>query len=445
MSSGLFNIAGSGARAARAGLEVTSQNIANAATEGYVRRSVRLAEVTMAGGYGRIGDTALSGVRIDGIARNADGFRTAEVRRTGSDSARAASDLTTWQNVEAALDQSGLYPAMTGFEGALQQLATDPVDPALRTAALEDARMLARTFNTAAQGLDAVATGLRFNAADGVEQVNRFATELARTNVQLTRSIPGSSDQASLLDQRDELLGKLANYTAITTSFAPDNSVEVRIGGPAGQQLVSGAITTALALTSAADGTISFTLGNAPVTLASGTLAAQAQGTALVRDTHARLDSLADDLSTLANAAQTGGAALDGTPGTALFAGSGAAGIGMALGSGAGLATAPAAQPAGSRDPGNLAALRGALASSDVAGRISGLLFDVSSATQGRKTTSDALEAIASSARLALDSQAGVNLDEEAVNLVRYQQAFQACGKAIQAAADIFDTLLAIR
>ena len=44
-----------------------------------------------------------------------------------------------------------------------------------------------------------------------------------------------------------------------------------------------------------------------------------------------------------------------------------------------------------------------------------------------------------------LDSQAGVNLDEEAVNLVRYQQAFQACGKAIQVASTLFDTLLAIR
>ena len=40
--------------------------------------------------------------------------------------------------------------------------------------------------------------------------------------------------------------------------------------------------------------------------------------------------------------------------------------------------------------------------------------------------------------------QAGVDLDQEAANLVRYQQAFQASGRAMQVAANIFDTLLGI-
>ena len=137
--------------------------------------------------------------------------------------------------------------------------------------------------------------------------------------------------------------------------------------------------------------------------------------------------------------------ALDGSPGAPLFSGTTAATIGLALASGAGLATAPAGAPAGSRDPANLTALRGALASADITGQTNGLLFDVSSATRGRKLTSEALDAIAGAARLSLDRQAGVDLDEEAINLVRYQQAFQACGKAIQVAADLFDTLLAIR
>ncbi|HNJ48568.1 MAG TPA: flagellar basal body protein, partial [Novosphingobium sp.] len=72
MASGLFTIASSGLRAARAALDVTSQNIANANTEGYVRRSLSLAEVASAGGPGRIGDISLSGVRVSGLNRNAD-------------------------------------------------------------------------------------------------------------------------------------------------------------------------------------------------------------------------------------------------------------------------------------------------------------------------------------------------------------------------------------
>ena len=39
-------------------------------------------------------------------------------------------------------------------------------------------------------------------------------------------------------------------------------------------------------------------------------------------------------------------------------------------------------------------------------------------------------------------SLSGVNLDEEAANLLRYQQAYQAAGKMIQIASTVFQTLL---
>ena len=44
------------------------------------------------------------------------------------------------------------------------------------------------------------------------------------------------------------------------------------------------------------------------------------------------------------------------------------------------------------------------------------------------------------SARIANDS--GVNLDEEAANLIKFQQAYQASGKVMQVAKQMFDSLL---
>ena len=44
-----------------------------------------------------------------------------------------------------------------------------------------------------------------------------------------------------------------------------------------------------------------------------------------------------------------------------------------------------------------------------------------------------------------MERQAGVDLDQEAVNLIRYQQIFQASGRAMQVATDILDSILAIR
>ncbi len=46
--------------------------------------------------------------------------------------------------------------------------------------------------------------------------------------------------------------------------------------------------------------------------------------------------------------------------------------------------------------------------------------------------------------RLALQNESGVNLDEEAANLLRYQQAYQAAGKVMQIASEMFDMLLSL-
>lgn len=48
-------------------------------------------------------------------------------------------------------------------------------------------------------------------------------------------------------------------------------------------------------------------------------------------------------------------------------------------------------------------------------------------------------------ATTAMQSESGVNLDEEATNLIRYQQAYQAAGKMMQIASSLFDTLLQLR
>ena len=47
-------------------------------------------------------------------------------------------------------------------------------------------------------------------------------------------------------------------------------------------------------------------------------------------------------------------------------------------------------------------------------------------------------------ATAAQQSVSGVNLDEEAANLLKYQQAYQAAGKVMQIASTLFDTLLSL-
>ena len=453
MASDLLSIGRSGAQAARVALDVTAQNIANASSEGYVRRSARLAEVSSTGGMGAVGDVSLSGVRLEGVVRNADLFRQAEVRRTGADAARADAEVAGLENVQAAVEQSNVYNAMVGFEGSLQQLVGDPTSASLRANVIESARTMVGTFNIAASALDAVGTGLRFEATDAITQVNTLSGELARVNLRLARAADASSDQTSLLDQRDSLLQQLSAFTDVSTTINADATVELRLGGASGPLMVQGGSAGTLGMTTAGDGTISFavsgfTASPAAAALTGGSLAGKAQALVKLAAVHARLDSLADTMAATVNAAQTAGITPANAAGQPLFGGGApftAASLTLALTDGAGIATAPASAGANSRDATNLNALRTALGSADPVGGMDALLFDISGTVQGRTVTRDALRTIANGAQVSLQAQAGVDLDQEAVNLVRFQQAFQASGKVMQTAKDIFDTLLAIR
>lgn len=445
MASDLLAIAKSGARASRTALDVTAQNIANASSAGYVRRSVSMQEVSSSSRYSAVGDMSFSGVRVSGVVRNADAFRQSEVRRTGSDAARANAEVRGLENVESAIEQTQVYQSIVAFESSLQQLLADPTDGSLRAAALEGARTMANTFNIASNSLDTAGEGLRFEAQDGVDQVNRIGSELARVNLRLSRASDASNDQSTLLDQRDTLLEQMSRYVDISATINPDKTATVTIGNPTGPALVAGGATASLSMATAADGTVSFALDGAAVTLSSGSIAGNAQVLTKLADTRDGLDAIAANVISVVNTAQGAGVDLNGNVGQPIFSGSTAADIGIALTNGSGVATAPAGAGANSRDPGNLVALRNALDNANPATAMDSLLFDVSSAVSGRKVTRDALDSIASTARVALEAQSGVDLDEEAVNLIRFQQAFQANGRVMQVSQDLFDTLLGIR
>lgn len=445
MASDLLSIAKSGARAARVALDVTAQNIANASSEGYVRRSVALEEVASSGGFNRQGDVSLSGVRLAGVVRNADMFRQSEVRRTGSDAARANAEVAGLENIEAALEGADFYTAITRFEGALQQLSADPTNNSLRAAVIEEARTMGRSFNLASQALDSARDGMHFEADAGVAQVNQLAAELGRVNLRLARAADASSDQTALLDQRDSLLKKLSDYTDISTTFSVDQTVEVKIGGASGTSLVSGGTASTLAMAKAADGTVSFTLGGNPISLSGGALAGKQLALTKLADTRSQIDGIAASIITTVNAAQATGAALDGSAGQPMFSGTGAGNMALSLTSGSGIATAPSGAGANSRDAGNLETLRNAFAAANPAGQADAAIFDISSTVAGRTISRDALQTIADNANIALQAQAGVDLDQEAVNLIRFQQAFQASGRVMQIASNVFDTLIAIK
>jgi flagellar hook-associated protein 1 FlgK len=75
-------------------------------------------------------------------------------------------------------------------------------------------------------------------------------------------------------------------------------------------------------------------------------------------------------------------------------------------------------------------------------GSYSQLVNQVGNKTRELEATSTAAEKMYTQTVNAQQEESGVNLDEEATNLIRYQQAYQAAAKVMQTASQLFDTLL---
>ncbi|BCK86697.1 hypothetical protein MIZ01_0463 [Sideroxyarcus emersonii] len=73
------------------------------------------------------------------------------------------------------------------------------------------------------------------------------------------------------------------------------------------------------------------------------------------------------------------------------------------------------------------------------------LIGQIGTQTNQLTVTSQAQTTLLNSVTASQQAVSGVNLDEEAANLVRYQQAYQAAGKAMQVANTMFDTILNLK
>ncbi|MEO1490079.1 MAG: flagellar basal body rod C-terminal domain-containing protein, partial [Pseudomonadota bacterium] len=194
------------------------------------------------------------------------------------------------------------------------------------------------------------------------------------------------------------------------------------------------------------DGTITFDAAGTGFSLNTGTLAGQATALQQMADYQSELDAIAADTIARANTSQGNGADATGAAGQPFFAGTNAGSISLALTSGTQIATAPAGSPAGSTDTSNLAALTASIGADDgPIAELDNLLLNTSSRIAALDVTRTGLASISQSADEALRAETGVDLDAEAANLIRLQQAFDANSRVLQVANELFNTILNLR
>ena len=434
--SDLMSVGASGLRAYQTALTTTSNNISNAGTAGYARRTTGLAEVN-----------AGNGVTVRGTNRVADAMRTADVRTASADLSRTEGGIAWLDRLESALGNSQLSTRIGSFFDSAKGVAADPTAAAPRAVMLEAAGTAAQAFKATGSALADIDADLDESARADVETLNGLAKGLAQVNAGLRRAADGSNAQASLLDQRDTILEQMSGFADVAVTYDPAGAASVRMGAAGGPVLVDIGGASSVSYARNDEGAVAFTVsrgGDAQIApLAGGTLAGIADGAARVAAARSELDSLATDFAKGVNDLQVAGRDLNGAAGQPMFAvGSTPTDLSVALQSGSGIAAALPGE--GTRGNGALTALAGLRTSADTEGKLTALTAANGAALAARRTVADAQGAIMDGAVAARESVSGVNLDEEAVDLIRFQQAYQASSRVVQVAREILQSILAI-
>lgn len=441
--SDILSIGASGLRAYQTALTTVSENIANAGTEGYVRRTTALREIRSGSG-GTIANGM--GVVVNGIVRNATDTRATAVRNAGSDLGRTQAAATQLEGIQSALSDNALSTRITDFFNAATQLAADPTAGAPRAAMLAAGSSVASAFQATGRALDGVVADLDATAETAVTQLNNLSASLARVNSGIARSNAGTSGNAQLLDDRDRLLEQMGAITDVTVQFDSIGRAMVRGGDSSGPPLVSGD-TAATVTYVRSGGNISYSVYGAGQTSSlnpnGGVLAGFVEGAQKVADARGQLNTIATDFTTAVNAFQTGGEDQQGNPGVAMFTvGATPTDLSLAITDPRGIAAASVG--GGARDNTNLQMLANARTTGKFDTGISDLVTANGSALLAKSQIADAQTAIRGNMVTLRDQSSGVNMDEEAVDLMRFQQAYQASSRVIQIARETLNSIFEV-
>ncbi len=323
----LLAIGAAGVRVIQAALTQVGDNVANADTPGYVRRSVRMTTGGADGGGPLLRDpVGGAGVRAGGIDRASDGLATGAARIAAGDHARFAARTEWLERLQTVVTGSDLDASLGGFFDAGTDLAAAPTSAAARTIFLDRTDQAATAFRNLGGNLARLADDIADAGSAATERINAVTAALGRVNTELRRTATGGVAANGLLDSRDRLLAELARDVRITTTQNARGDVTVRLGsGSAGAVIVTAEGTaTRIAVRDGSNGgeiLLDPTHAAIPVQLpASGVLAGIVEAARQVAMMRTDLDSLATGFGTAINAWHRGGTDALGDPGTALLA-----------------------------------------------------------------------------------------------------------------------------
>lgn len=438
-------------------LDVSSTNIANGGTDGYVRRRVvgeTVGAAAVPAVWSRTNEIG-AGVRASGVDRMVDQHLDDRGRAEHAKQSYLDVQAEALARVETGLAEpggNGVSGALADFRSTLHDLVNAPGSDAARSQVLSAANTLADAIRLQARNLADEAGDQRSRLLATVQEVNDTATQLAATNHSIAAASLTQGDTASLLDERDRLSMKLAELTGGTAKIRGDGGMDVEIGG---EPLVTGSTTQQFAIAAGVnpDGTAdgnptAYTVGGTAVPGPSGDVGGISDLLDRKLPDHlAGLNAIAKQLADDINLQHTQGYDATGAAGTGTFftytgpdvAASIKVGIADPKQIAASSLPKDPASPAMVLDTGNADALIGAIKVDDGYQRLVNQFGTVVASTKRLAANQQALTSQIDSAR---EQLAGVSLDEETVNMLSAQRAYEAAARVMTTIDSMLDTLI---
>jgi flagellar hook-associated protein 1 FlgK len=430
-------------------LQVTTNNVANVNTPAYSREEPILVSsdpvVVSPLTYG-------TGVTLQDVQSVTDPILSSQIQQQtqsqGQYSALASALQQTQVNFTTSSNDIGTE--ISNFFNSVNQLSTDPSDLSLRQGVLTAAGNLATSFNTAANNLTQQQTSLDLNAVQTVGQINQLTQQIASLNAQVSNLENVGENAGTFVDQRTEAIDQLS--ALVDVSVIPSGNTLV-LTTANGAPLVTGQQSFQLTTQTNSAGLHDiYSQGN---DITSEITSGQLGGTLQARDQaipsiKSQLDTLAAGLANAVNTVQAGGFDLNGNAGTNLFNPPPASGVGAAAGLSVAI-TDPKLIAASSDGTvgsnGNAQALYALSSQPLINGQspsnyYSGIVFNVGNDAANASAEENASSLVVQQLTDQLSSVSGVSLDEEAANVVRYQDAYQASAQVITTINDMMYTVV---
>lgn len=450
MSDSGLSIAASGLEAQRAAMDATAENLANINTPGYLREQAQIITAPAGDPLG-IGD----GTMVTGVTQASNAVLAANALAAGGTSAAAIARQQTLTEIQAIFPEpssAGLSNQLSTFWSAWDAVANNPSQIAPRTEVLNQAQNLAANLNQAAAQLAQTANNTTTQLDTTIAQVNHLLTQVAALNQSIVTSQAAGTQPTSLIDQRNSLINELGSDIGVTTRTQADGSMNVYVGG---LTLVQGNIADqvsrqgtppSLSIVSANSG------AQLPVS-AGATAGLLGELNTDIPAFRAQLDGVAQQLATTVDTQLAAGYDAAGAPGAPMFTNSGGAtspvtaasiAVNPALIANPSLIAAASSATNGANDGSNAAAMAqlfNAATGPDQSYRT--MITDLGSKVQSVNSQVTTQSALSQSLQATLQSVTGVNSDQETVNMLSYQQAYQASAKVISTISSMVQSLLA--